>query len=143
MKFSETIAREARDYARRKKPSENQQSEFLFDHNVDVPLTNTAYYRKPGKQGFEFTTFNIIVILVFAGLIATAYISNVVAVDDLMIQRTNLRETEQKLLQQRENLRADINMLTSYNRIHSIALEKLGLVDATERPYVFSKPEGD
>ena len=82
-------------------------------------------------------------ILVFAGLIATAYISNVVAVDDLMIQRTNLRETEQKLLQQRENLRADINMLTSYNRIHSIALEKLGLVDATERPYVFSKPEGD
>lgn len=81
------------------------------------------------------TTFNIVLVLIVFAVLVVVYISNVVAVDGLMMQQINLEREEQLLLQERETLRAEINMLSSYNRIQAIATEDLGLVHANQQPY--------
>ncbi|MFZ1728795.1 MAG: cell division protein FtsL [Bacteroidota bacterium] len=81
------------------------------------------------------TTFNIVLVLIVFAVLVVVYISNVVAVDGLMTEQIGLEREEQLLLQERETLRAEINMLSSYNRIQAIATEKLGLVHANQQPY--------
>lgn len=81
------------------------------------------------------TTFNIVLVLIAFAVLVTVYISNVVVVDSLMIRQIELERQEQLLLQERETLRAEINMLSSYNRIQKIATENLGLVHANQQPY--------
>ena len=81
------------------------------------------------------TTFNIVLMLIGFAVLVTVYISNVVIVDGLMVRQIELEREEQLLLQERETLRAEINMLSSYNRIQKIATEDLGLVHANQQPY--------
>ena len=81
------------------------------------------------------TTFNIVLMLMVLAVLVTFYISNVVAVDSLMMDAIELDRQEKTLLQVRENLRAEINTLSSYNRIQRIAVEELGLVHADQQPF--------
>ncbi len=81
------------------------------------------------------TTFSLVMVLVGFAVLVTLYISNVVAVDALMMQQIEVEKRELQLLQERETLRAEINMLSSYNRVQKIAVEKLGLVHANQQPY--------
>ncbi|MBR9978533.1 MAG: cell division protein FtsL [Bacteroidetes bacterium] len=81
------------------------------------------------------TTFNIVLMLIVFAALLVVYISNVVAVDGLMMEQIAAEREEKKLLQERESLRAEINMLSSYNRIQKIAVEELGLVHANQQPY--------
>ena len=81
------------------------------------------------------TTFNIVMMLIVCAVLITVYISNVVTVDSLMMEQISLEKQEQMLLQDRENLRAEINQLSSYNRIQRIAVEDLGLEHANNQPY--------
>ena len=90
---------------------------------------------KRRRRTRELTTFNIVVMLIVSAMLVTFYISNVVEVDQLLSSQITLEKEEQMLLQERENLRAEINMLTSYNRIQKIAVEDLGLVHAGQQPY--------
>lgn len=87
------------------------------------------------RRGRGLTTFNIVAMLIFFAVLVVVYISNVVTVDSLMMQQIELEREEQLLLQERENLRGEINMLSSYNRIQRIASETLGLVHAEQQPY--------
>jgi cell division protein FtsL len=84
------------------------------------------------------TTFNIVMLLVGFAVLVTVFISNVVAVDGLMVRQIELEREEQLLLLQRENLRAEINMLGSYNRVQKIAVEQLGLTHAPQQPYALT-----
>lgn len=81
------------------------------------------------------TTFNIVLVLIVFAVLVVVYISNVIAVDGLMMDQIGLEREEQLLLQERETLRAEINMLSSYNRIQAIATQELGLVHANQQPY--------
>lgn len=100
----------------------------------DVPLEyEQATPRRRRSRGL--TTFTLVMLLVGFAVLITLYISNVVAVDGLMMQQIDVEKTEQLLLQERENLRAEINMLSSYNRVQHIAVERLGLVHANQQPY--------
>ncbi len=100
----------------------------------DVPLeyVQSAPRRRRVKG---LTTFNIVMMLMVFAVLITFYISNVVRVDSLMMEAIELDRQEQTLLQERENLRAEINTLSSYNRIQRIAVEDLGLVHADQQPF--------
>lgn len=103
-------------------------------HAQDVPLE----YVQPAPRRRRvkgLTTFNIVMMLMFFAVLITFYISNVVKVDTLMMEAVLLDRQEQTLVQERENLRAEINTLTSYNRIQRIAVEDLGLVHADQQPF--------
>ena len=73
-------------------------------------------------------------LLIFSATVVVAYISNVIAVDRVMLDIRRLEKQEMELKQEGERIRASINMLSSYTRIQKIAFEKLGLVYNTQQP---------
>lgn len=101
----------------------------------DVPLDYIQAAPPRRRRLRRLTTFNIVAMLIVFAVLVTVYISNIVIVDGLMMQQIELERQEQLLLQERETLRAEINMLSSYNRIQKIATEELGLVHANQQPY--------
>lgn len=106
----------------------------LATPSQDVPLDYIqAAPRRRRSRGL--TTFSLVMMLIGLAVLVTMYISNVVAVDTLMMRQIDVEKVESQLLQERENLRAEINMLSSYNRVQSIAVERLGLVHANQQPY--------
>lgn len=104
---------------------------------LDLPLgpPRTPEVRKPRK---EVTTFTIVMILVFASVLVVTYISNVVAVDRLVSEIAALEKREKDLTQQGENIRASINVLSSYMRINRIASDSLGLQHSGQQPLTLS-----
>jgi cell division protein FtsL len=137
MRYFETQGPEAPVLERRKK---SKKSSNAFPQYMDQELESN--YQQPreeaGKSKLELSTFNIVVLLVIAALVVAAYISNIITVDRMMLEVTKLDRVETRLFQQRENLRAEINMLSSYNRVQKIASEKLGLVHSKQQPYTLS-----
>ncbi len=101
----------------------------------DAPLDYVQAAPSRTRRARGLTTFNIVAVLILFAVLVVVYISNVVTVDSLMMEQIGLEREEQLLLQERETLRAEINMLSSYNRIQAIATEELGLVHANQQPY--------
>lgn len=137
MRYFETQGPEVPVLERRKKSRKDHDA---FPRYTDQEL-DPDYQRAhegAGKSRLELSTFNIVILLVIAALVITAYISNIITVDRMMLEVTKLEREETRLLQQRENLRAEINMLSSYNRVQKIASEKLGLVHSKQQPYTLS-----
>ncbi len=101
-------------------------------HDVALDYVQAAPRRRRSRG---LTTFSLVMMLIGFAVLVTLYISNVVAVDALMMQQIDVEKEEMQLVQERENLRAELNMLSSYNRVQRIAVEKLGLVHANQQPY--------
>jgi hypothetical protein len=107
----------------------------------DAGIIPAEYIRsEPKSQRMkDLTTFNIVVLLVVTGVVITAYISNIVLVDSLVSRISGIQKVEVALTQERENLRAEINMLSSYTRIQKEA-ERLNLTHARQQPYSLLVP---
>jgi cell division protein FtsL len=116
-----------------------------FGRAVDLDLPLDAEQRVPRRRSArELTTFNIVLLLIVAAIVITAYISNIIKVDALTSELVAIEKEQTLLIQQRENLRAELNMLSSYNRIQKIATEQIGLVHAPQQPFsltVFGLPD--
>ncbi len=93
-----------------------------------------------GRRTSGMSTFAIVLLLVLATFIVTAYISNTFRVDALMIQITQLEKEEQSLIQEQENVRAEINILSSYDNIYRRATMELGLIRSGMQPYQLVVP---
>ncbi len=102
--------------------------------DLDMPL-DTEQRTARRSRTRELTTFNIVLLLIVAAIVITAYISNIIKVDALTAELVTIEKEQKQLLQQRENLRAELNMLSSYNRIQRIATEQIGLVHAPQQPF--------
>ena len=133
-KYVEIQEPEAPAFAQVKRFTRKRLQPTLSALSQDVPLeyVQSAPRRRRVKG---LTTFNIVMMLIVFAALITFYISNVVKVDSLMMDAIELDRQEQTLLQERENLRAEINTLSSYNRIQRIAAEDLGLVHADQQPF--------
>lgn len=133
-KYVEIPEQEAPAYAQLKRFTHRRMQPSLQAPRHDMPLdTVQAAPRRRRVKGL--TTFNIVLMLIVCAVLITVYISNVVTVDSLMMEQISLEKQEQMLLQDRETLRAEINQLSSYNRIQRIAVEDLGLEHANHQPY--------
>lgn len=62
------------------------------------------------------------------------YISNIIAVDHLMMEINNLQKQHQRMVSEQEILKAEINRLSSLERINRKATEELGLMNPKEPP---------
>ncbi len=100
---------------------------------LDLPLGPPRSDR-PRKPKKEVTTFTIVMILIFAAVLVVTYIGNVVAVDRLVSEIAALERREADLKQEGENVRASINVLSSYMRIKRIATDSLGLRHSGQQP---------
>ncbi len=125
---------EAPDFAQAKRFTRRRMEPSLATGVSDVALDYVqAVPRKRRSRGL--TTFNLVLLLVGFAVLITVYISNVVTVDGLLMQQIEMDREEKLLKQERENLRAEINHLASYNRVQGIATTKLELVHANQQPY--------
>jgi cell division protein FtsL len=81
-----------------------------------------------------FSPFNIILALIAVAVVSVLYISNVLAVGRLLGQINELEQTHQRLLNNQELLRAQINKLSSLERIGTVAQQQLGLRTPGQAP---------
>jgi cell division protein FtsL len=101
----------------------------MITHAVSAGLPESSRRRR------DLTTFNIMLLLAVAAVVITAYISNIIKVDTLTVSITAAEKDEQVLVRERETLRAEINMLSSYTRIQKEAAETLKLVHPRQQPF--------
>jgi cell division protein FtsL len=88
--------------------------------------------RKFAKR--KISTFNIILLLFGAAAVIVLYISNIIAVDRLMMEINRLQQQHARILSEQEILKAEVNRLSSLERINRKAAEELGLVNPKEPP---------
>lgn len=78
--------------------------------------------------------FNIVLLLLAAAVFIVLYIGNIIAVDQLLNEINALETQHQRILMEQEMLKAQINRLSSLERIREKAEEELGLQNPKEPP---------
>ncbi len=93
-----------------------------------LPPVNRRYAKR------KVSPFNIILILMASAAAIVLYISNIIAVDQLVndIHRSDVRL--QEILNEQEMLRARINQMSSLERIRKRAEDDLGLKNPADVP---------
>ncbi len=80
--------------------------------------------------------------LLVAATLAVLYISNAIAINNLMSDITSLEHERDQILGENEGFRADLLRLMSVDRIAGIATSKLGMVQPGRPPQPIANPTG-
>ncbi|HEX9828897.1 MAG TPA: FtsL-like putative cell division protein [Bacteroidota bacterium] len=97
-------------------------------------VSPAALYRNRKVAPRKVSTFNIIMMLFAAAAAIVLYVSNIIAVDQLMGEINTLQTQHRKMLSEQEILKAEINRLSSLERINRKAAEELGLANPKAPP---------
>jgi cell division protein FtsL len=82
----------------------------------------------------KISPFTIILILLGGAVASVLYIGNILAVGQLMAQNNQLQIKHRQILNGQELLKAQINRLSSLERIQQIAHDELGLQNSKQLP---------
>ena len=99
-----------------------------------VNPTSFELARNRGVAKRKISTFNLMLLLVGTAVVIVLYISDIIAVGQLMNEINLLRQREERLLTDQEILRAHVNRLAGSERIRAAAEGQLGLKVPTESP---------
>lgn len=95
---------------------------------ISQPLKNRKITQR------KVSPFNIILILMGVAAASVLYISNIIAVDQLMNDIHKEEVKLQRILNEQEMLKARINQMSSMERVRKKAEEELGLQNPKEAP---------
>ena len=126
----------------RPKPVESPAPSRPMVYNGTMPQQPSApavpgYIRPPQNRKIavrKVSTFNLILLLFGVAALIVLYISNIIAVGTLMSEINTLQKQHQKILSEHEILKAEINRLSSLERVNKKAAEELGLINPKEPP---------
>ncbi|MEK7749226.1 MAG: FtsL-like putative cell division protein [Bacteroidota bacterium] len=93
-----------------------------------APGNNRPAARRPRS------TFNLMLLLVGSAVAIVLYISNVIKVSQLLAEINKLEGQHSRILMDQELLKAQINKMSSLERIRKLGEENLGLKNPTEPP---------
>jgi cell division protein FtsB len=96
------------------------------------PLPGVTRNRRTTRR--KYSPFNIILSLLLIAVVSVLYISNILAVGRLSRQINDLEQIHQRMQNEQELLRAQINRLSSLERIGKDAGAALGLGTPTTTP---------
>ena len=82
---------------------------------------------KKTKQGNKISVFYFLILLIVTSVILVIYINNIISVNSLSVSNNNLKEEINKNIQTNDQLRAEAEKLSSFERVKSIAAEKYSL----------------
>lgn len=82
-------------------------------------------------------TSNIVVILFAVAVVALLYVGNVIAVNNLAKEVSDLNARYSQIISTNEVIKAEINRKASLERISLMAQEKLGMTNPKEAPVWF------
>jgi cell division protein FtsL len=90
--------------------------------------------RSGKKTKFKFSMFNAVMLMFGVATIFLLYVYNVISIRGLMVDINRLEVRRQQLLTEQELLKAQYDRLSSLERVRTIAINELGMRDATEPP---------
>ena len=102
-------------------------------------ITNQDLKKSYYEAIFRIRSINrwsLFAILFAAALLMVVYISNVMAINELLAKNNKLKKDLILIRNNNELLRTEINKLQKADRITAIAQEKLGMIRAEEAPEV-------
>ncbi len=80
------------------------------------------------------STFNIVAALFLVAIVSVAYVSNILAVNQLTVEVNRLEQQYDKIENANKVLKAEINRRSAWERIGNVATQQLGLLYPKERP---------
>ncbi|HXF99680.1 MAG TPA: hypothetical protein VNL69_02795 [Bacteroidota bacterium] len=117
-------------------PPAPQERRYIY--NGDPQEKIPGYAVRPQNRRLRATrkrsTFNILVALFLLATAAVAYISNLLAVQQLTVEVHTLQQRYEAILNTNAMLAAEISRKSALERISVIATQQLGLVYPKERP---------
>lgn len=119
--------REARDMVYNGSPQ--VQTEFPTE-NAD----NSAAPKNRKTARRKISPFNVIIILFGVAVVSVLYISNILAVGRLVVQIDQLQKQHQQMMNDQELLKAQINRLSTLDRVQQLAQDQLGLRSPKQIP---------
>jgi len=97
-----------------------------------APMPGVQRNRRSTKR--KVSPFNVVHLLFAVAVVSVLYISNILAVSRLLREIDVLENTHRRLQDEQELMRADINRLSSLERVERVASEQLGLGTPTSVP---------
>ncbi|MGB2868622.1 MAG: septum formation initiator family protein [Bacteroidota bacterium] len=82
----------------------------------------------------KVSPLNILTVLVGVAVVIVLYISNIIAIGQLLNQINQLQNRYDRILNEQEMLKAQISRMSSLERIRKIAEDELGLRNPAESP---------
>jgi cell division protein FtsB len=109
-------------------PSESRSSAPNYQGRQNVRMVMTRRKTK---------TSNIVGMLFVIAVLAVMYVGNVIAVNNLAKEVSDLNARYNQIISTNEVIKAEINRKASLERISLIAQEKLGMINPKEAPIWF------
>lgn len=78
--------------------------------------------------------FSVVIALLITAVVSVVYISNIIAVGQLVTRIGELQNRHERLLNEQEMLRAQVNRMSSLERIRQMAETDLGLRNSAALP---------
>ncbi len=103
-----------------------------INESANTNDTQPVYNKKHRRR--KISPFTIVIILLGSAVASVFYISNILAVGRLMAQINQLQMKHQQILSEQELLKAQINRLSSLERIQQLAHNQLGLQNPKQLP---------
>jgi len=118
--------------------------ENRYIYNGSVPPGSIGYAIRPNKKAArrKVSTFNIILGLFGCGLAIILYVSNIIAVNQLAFEVSQLQAKYDKVVNANAVLSAEINRKSGWERIARIATQ-MGLKYPTEQATRFDVEEDE
>jgi cell division protein FtsL len=88
--------------------------------------------RSPKQR--KISLFNLMVMLFIASGIIIFFVNNIIAVNSLVIDNSNIQTEVNKSVTFNNNLQTEIERLSNFDNIKNTAVDKLGLEYSTTQP---------
>jgi hypothetical protein len=127
----------------RRAQSDMPTREHRYVYNESSPANTARFVARPNRKavGRKVSTFYIIALLFGFGVAIIAYINNIIVVNRLAAEISQMQFQYDKVLNDNAVLRADINRKSGWERIGKIAGEQIGLRYVKEQPTLFGVEE--
>ena len=121
--------------ALRKQPA--REKRYVF--NGDPQASTAGYAVRPNRKAIhrKVSTFNIILWLFGAGIAIVLYVNNIITINRLAFEVSQLQTKYDGITNTNAALRAEISRKSAWERIGKSATEQLGLKFPTEQPTLF------
>ncbi len=99
-----------------------------------APSSSVARPKNRTVSQRKVSPFSVVIALLVTAVASVVYISNIITVGQLVVQIGELEARDQRLLNEQEMLRAQLNRMSSLERIRQMAESDLGMKNSAALP---------
>jgi cell division protein FtsB len=121
-------------------PKIREPRDMVYNGTINAPKgetsdTGTVQTTRAKKQSrLKVSPFTIVLLLLGGAVASVLYIGNILTVGHIMSQINQLQTKHQRIVNEQELLKAQINRLSGLERIQQLAQDQLGLQNPKQLP---------